>query len=79
MPKLLNLIDVKIVPFVKENKLILDISLDVCILFLDILLQLIFYSVFIMFVVFLHNALTRFHQWVEPICFYNHVGLTSRY
>ena len=36
MPKLLNLVDVQIVPYVKENKLILDISLDMCILLLDI-------------------------------------------
>ena len=29
----LNLLDFKMVPYVKENKLILDISLDMCILF----------------------------------------------
>ena len=32
----LNLLDVKLVPYVKENKFILDISLDMCILLSDI-------------------------------------------
>ena len=36
VPKLFNLINVKIVPYIKENKHIIDISLDMCILFLDI-------------------------------------------
>ena len=34
--KLFNLINVKIVPYIKENKLIIDISLDMCILLSDI-------------------------------------------
>ena len=34
--KLFNLINVKMVPYIKENKLIIDISLDMCILLLDI-------------------------------------------
>ena len=34
--KLFNLINVKMVPYIKENKLIIDISLDMCILFSDI-------------------------------------------
>ena len=33
--KVVNLIDVNMVPYIKENKLILNISLDLCI-FLDI-------------------------------------------
>ena len=36
VPKFLNLINVKTVPYIKENKLIPDISLDMCILLLDI-------------------------------------------
>ena len=39
------------VPYIKENKLIIDISFDMCIPF-QILLQLIVYSVFALFVVF---------------------------
>ena len=54
----LNLIDIKIVSYIKENKLILDISLDMCILLSDIAtvdcLQHIHYVIS-----FLHNALTR--------------------
>ena len=53
----LNLLDVKMVPYVKENKLILDISL-ICVSSFRILLQLIVYSVFVMFVVFLNGALS---------------------
>ena len=36
VPKLLNLISLKMVPSIKENKLILDISLDVCISLSDV-------------------------------------------
>ena len=36
MPKLLNLINVIIVPYIMENELILNISLDMCILLLDV-------------------------------------------
>ena len=36
VPKLLNFIDVTMAPYIKENRLILDISLDMCILLLDI-------------------------------------------
>ena len=36
LPKLLNLINVKMVPCTKENYLLLDISLDVCILLSDV-------------------------------------------
>ena len=35
VPKLLNLINVKIVPYIMENEFILIISLDMCILLLD--------------------------------------------
>ena len=33
---MLNLIDIQMVPYVKENKIILDISLDMCIILSDI-------------------------------------------
>ena len=36
VPKLLNLISVKMVPYINENKLIVDASLDMCILLSDI-------------------------------------------
>ena len=35
MPKLLNIINAKMVPYIKENKLIMEISLDMHILFSD--------------------------------------------
>ena len=74
VPKLLNLINLKMVPNVKENQLILDISLDVCIS-LWMLLQSIVYSVFIMLVIFWHrDALTSFttpvSEW-SPYTFIN--------
>ena len=34
--KLFNLINVKMVPYIKENKFIIDISFDICILLSDI-------------------------------------------
>ena len=47
------------VPYIKENKLIIDISLDMC-----ILLQLIVYSVFAMFVVFqLMRLVSEWHPY----------------
>ena len=52
VPKLLNLINTKMVPYIKENELILNISLDLCILLLDIATVDCF-IVFVMSVVFL--------------------------
>ena len=46
-----NLINVKIVQYVQENELILNISFDMCILYSDIE-QLIIYNVFVTFVFF---------------------------
>ena len=51
MPKSL---DIKVVPYVKENKLIPKISLNICILLSDIAIVDI-YSIFVMFIVFLHG------------------------
>ena len=63
MPKLLNLMNVKMVPYIKENKHILDISLDMCFLLFDIAIV-DHYGVFVPFIVFPHDALMCFvREW----------------
>ena len=47
-------LDIKVVPYVKENKLILKISLIICILLSDITIVDI-YRIFVTFIVFLHG------------------------
>ena len=51
--------DVKMVPYVKENKSILNILLDMCILLSDIA-TVDHFSVLVTFVVFPDDAFTRF-------------------
>ena len=60
VPKLLNLINLKMVPNIKENYFNLNISLDVCISLSDVATVDI-YSIFITFVIFPHrDAFTSF-------------------
>ena len=67
---LLNLINVKMVPYIKQNKLIFDISVDVYIFFW-ILLQLIVYSVLVMFIVSHMMHLLSFVSECSPYAFIN--------
>ena len=67
-----NLINLKIVQYVQENKLILNISFDMCILYSDIE-QLIIYNVFITFVSFPMMHL-HVYQWVKFMHFYICIG-----
>ena len=68
--KVVKLMSIKMVPYVKEKELILDISLNICIPFL-ILRQLIVNSVITTFVVFQHDTLTHFVNEWSPYTFLN--------
>ena len=65
-----GLIGIEMVPYVKDNKLVLNTSLDMCVLLLEIAtvdhLQCIRYIRYLPS----SDALTWFCQWVESIRFY---------
>ena len=66
---------IKIVPCVKIKEHVVDISLDMCSTMHPSFwwwLELIFYSIFVMFVgIFSHHALAVCHWWVESMLFVN--------
>ena len=67
VPKLLNVINIKIMPYIKE-KLILHTS---CTSSFWMLLLLIIYSLFVKFIVFPLDALIWYYQWMESTHFVN--------